>query len=92
MVFTCFSANLLLRYLGILLRLSGIFPKFSEIFPKFPEILPGFLTNQNFLGCACTPCIPTSYTTGLAVFGLFSGQDLAPWQKVDLASLISLVA
>jgi len=27
------------------------------------EILPGFLTNQNFLGCACTPCIPASYTT-----------------------------
>jgi len=31
--------------------------------PKFIEILPKFLTNQNFWGCTCTPCTPTSYTT-----------------------------
>jgi len=27
---------------------------------RWAPFLPGFLTNQNFLGCACTP---TSYTT-----------------------------
>jgi len=46
-------------------RFSVILPKFSQILPKFSGILPGFSTNQNFWGCACTFCIPTSYTTGL---------------------------
>jgi len=30
-------------------------PKFCGILRKFLEILPGFLTNQNFWGCTCTP-------------------------------------
>jgi len=30
-------------------------PKFAGFFSIFSEILPGFLTNQNFWGCACTP-------------------------------------
>ena len=33
-------------------------PKFCGIFCEFLEILPGFLTNQNFWGCACTPLHP----------------------------------
>jgi len=33
--------------------------------PKFLEILPKFSTNQNFWGCACTPCTPVSYTSVL---------------------------
>jgi len=41
-------------------RFSGILPRFSDVLPKFSDILYRFSTNQNFLGCACTPA---SYTT-----------------------------
>jgi len=37
--------------------------KFCWILHEFLEIYPGFLTNQNFCGCACTPCTPAPYTT-----------------------------
>jgi len=31
--------------------------------PNSFEICPEFSTNQNFLGCSCTPYAPSSYTT-----------------------------
>jgi len=37
--------------------------KFCGILPAVLEIFPGFLANQNFCGCSCTPCVPTPYTT-----------------------------
>ena len=37
----------------------NISAKFCGILPGFSEILPGLSTNQNFLGCAFTPCSPT---------------------------------
>ena len=54
------------RYLGILRRFqrfSQILPRFLQILPGISGILPGFSPNQKFWGCACTPCIPASYTT-----------------------------
>jgi len=33
------------------------------ILPRFSEILPKILKKQNFWGCSCAPCTPTSYTT-----------------------------
>jgi len=59
-----------------------IYRDFAQIFrivPTFTWILPGFLTNQNFWGCACTPCTPASYTTacGPTVLPCFSQPTLA---------------
>jgi len=34
----------------------------APFLPRFSGILFGFSTNQNFLGCACTPCTPASCT------------------------------
>ena len=45
------------RYSRILPRYFRILPRFSGISPKFSGIFPGLLTNQNFCGCACTPCL-----------------------------------
>jgi len=39
------------------------FPCFSRISPGFSGIMPGFLTYQNFWGCACTPWTTASCTT-----------------------------
>ena len=50
---------------GILRRFSQILPRFALILPGFSEYLPGFSPNQNFWGCACTPCTRASCTTGL---------------------------
>jgi len=61
-ILTRFS-EILPRYLGILFGFSGILPEFSRIFS-------GFSTNQNFWGCACTPCTPASYTTAFTVHGI----------------------
>ena len=33
-------------------------PNFAGFFSIISEILPGFLTNQNFWGCACAPLHP----------------------------------
>ena len=51
-------SEILPRYLGVLSVFSGILPRISRILPKCLGILPKFPTNQNFWGCACTPCTP----------------------------------
>ena len=56
-------ATFLLMFSGSLLRCSWSLWRFSDILPRFWGILPGFSPNQNFWGCACTPCSPASYTT-----------------------------
>jgi len=68
----CFSVNVrrhLLKRSSVgrhfLPRFSGILPRFLGILPRFSGILREFSSNQNFWGCACTPCTPTSYTTGI---------------------------
>jgi len=38
----------------------------APFLPRFSGILFGFSTNQNFWGCACTPCTPASCTTARA--------------------------
>ena len=53
------------RFSQILPRYLGILFGFSGILPRFWGILPTFLIYQNFWWCACTPCTPASYTTGL---------------------------
>jgi len=55
---------------AILPGFSGKLPKFSGILPIFAETFPGFLTNQNFCGCACTHEPPPS--TPLRLVALFT--------------------
>jgi len=50
--------------------------KFSPFLPGFSGILPGFPTNQNFWGCACTPCTPTPPPTPLQLIFLGGGCKL----------------
>ena len=42
-----------------------VFRRFRNLedFPGFYGILPGFSQYQNFWGCSCSPCTPTSYTS-----------------------------
>jgi len=78
-------SGILPRYLGILFGFSGILPKFSEFLPTSSGILPGFSTNQSFWGCACTPCTPASYITGLTSLILFSCEkERSPEQFVAI--------
>jgi len=56
-------APYLLIFSGSLHRFSRNLWRFSEILPGFYRILPGFSPNQNFWGCACTPCAPASCTS-----------------------------
>jgi len=77
-VFMCFSANVGYpfwnqRTLGAIF--APILRDFAQILPGFSGFLPGFSTNENFWGCACTSCSPTSYTTG-------------PWSLICLLSAI----
>jgi len=60
-VFICFSPNVGHYFLKLNTHWAPFLPRFSGILPRYLRILPGFLTNQNFWGCACNPA---SYTTG----------------------------
>jgi len=37
--------------------------RWAPFLPGFSGLLPRFSANQNFWGCACNPCTPTSNTT-----------------------------
>jgi len=53
----CFSTNVG----AILWKQTTLGAIFGRIFSDFAQVfrdLPGFLTNQNFWRCACTPCTP----------------------------------
>ena len=75
----CFSANLgrhflksnnvgpnfCLGFQGFCPDLHGICSDFHGFCQELSGFFPRFSTNQNFCGCACTPCPPTSYTTAI---------------------------
>jgi len=82
------------RYSRILPRYFRILPRFSGISPKFSGIFPGFLTNQNFCGCACTPCLlhplpPTPLFQG-KVFGMFISTRTYHHQRFFLGRRVCL--
>ena len=52
------GAPFLSVFLGTLHRFLWILRIFSQTLPTFPRILPGVSPNQNFWGCACSPCPP----------------------------------
>jgi len=47
--------------------------RWAIFLPGFSGLLPRFLANQNFWGCACSPCTPTSNTTAFhySIIGYF---------------------
>jgi len=75
-------ARIFHRFSGILPNISGNLPRSSGSFAQIFGILPGFLTNQNFWGCACNPSSCTTdlgYSNSTAVgrlYVLFTFQQL----------------
>jgi len=50
--------------------ICSFFQGVCEGFQRFCPDFTAFLPNQNFWGCACTPCMPASYASDLVACNL----------------------
>jgi len=73
------------------------FKEFAQVligFAKFSQILPGFSPNQNFWGCAFTPCTPASYTGAALPYQpavVEAEGNLLKWFRAVLLWLINFI-
>jgi len=65
---------------------------YRNFYAHFFEILPKIFSNQNYVGCAFTPCRPSSYTTESACIqgriGSWPGPLWIPLQLVQTSFLL----